>query len=576
MSATTIACAPVVLFTYNRPEHTRRTLSALAANTLAARTPLIIYSDAARHDKDKPAVDAVRAFAGSAAGFASVTVHERERNFGLADSIADGVSATIRDHSRAIVLEDDIVTSLHFLEYMNEALARYEHEERVMHIAAHMPPISAEGLPESFFLRQSSCWGWGTWARAWRHFHRQGQEFIDAFSPADIKRFNLDGAYDYWSQLLANENGALKTWAVYWYACVFSQGGLCLHPRRSLVRNIGFDGSGENCGVAAGESSVTGVRAPGFYPDVPEENRPAMQRYQQYLRGGEPTGFWGRLRRFLRGNGLRKAFCFILTGVVGASVLALLAIVIWRPYYQDGYATGRQDGYSTGRQDGYSAGRQDGYSAGRQDGYPAGQVIFQYVPTRQTMLLSQAAQLPKGTVALIGDSITDGIFFTPHDLPVFNAGIGSATVKTWIEFAPRLIAENEIKTAIITLGINDTYRSNFTPGNFSDDYKKLCSIFRQGGKGQVIVSTILPVGKNKPFGAGYFDVSRIKVLNETIRHIAQEQGYTLMDSFAYFADVEGYMPEEMTTDGVHLAAKGYEKWKLLLLTILPNETEKQL
>jgi len=275
--------APVVLFVYNRPIHTAETLRALAANTLANQTPLIVYSDAARSENDSHLVDETRRLLKTIVGFASVIVHEREKNLGLADSIADGVSAVISEYGRVIIVEDDIVTSPYFLEYMNTALDRYEKDEKVMHIAAHMQPISIKGLPESFFLRQSSCWGWATWARAWQHFHRRGQEFVNIFTEDDIKRFNLDGAYDYWSQLLANVNGSLKTWAVYWYACVFIKGGLCLHPRQSLVQNIGFDGSGENCGTGEGEAKVSKIKAPTSYPDIIKEHKTAMQRFQRQL-----------------------------------------------------------------------------------------------------------------------------------------------------------------------------------------------------------------------------------------------------------------------------------------------------
>jgi len=293
--------APVVIFTYNRPRHTAETLRALAANTLAKQTPLIVYSDAPKSEADLPQVEHTRLLHKDITGFNSVAIYERERNFGLADSITDGVTTTVHEYGRAIVLEDDIVTSPHFLEYMNTALVRYEHEERVMHIAAHIPQISPDYLPESFFLRLSSCWGWATWARAWRHFHRQGQKFIKSFTPEDIRLFNLDGAYDYWRQLLANENGALRTWAVYWYACVFSLGGLCLHPRQSLVQNIGFDGSGENCGIGESDASVFKVKAPMFYPDILEEDGLAIRRYERQLRWMRLLGRLPKIWGFFKG-----------------------------------------------------------------------------------------------------------------------------------------------------------------------------------------------------------------------------------------------------------------------------------
>ncbi|MDO9582619.1 MAG: sugar transferase [Desulfomicrobium sp.] len=295
----TVQLAPVVLFAYARPEHTRKTVEALAANDLAAETDLIVYSDAARGSMDVPAVHAVRDYLKTIDGFRSVTVYERERNFGLADSIVDGVTATVNNCGKVIVVEDDLVTSSCFLRYMNDALRIYQNEERVMHVAAHMFDIDPDGLPEAFFLRQSSCWGWGTWARAWQYFHRDSGDIVARFGVEDIRRFNLDGSLDYWSQLLANHEGRLKTWAVYWYACVFAQGGLCLHPRSSLVDNIGHDGSGTNCGADSSLRCTVCTLPFTQFPEVVSEHTAAMERYQRVLRGirskSAHTGFFRQL-----------------------------------------------------------------------------------------------------------------------------------------------------------------------------------------------------------------------------------------------------------------------------------------
>ncbi|ABB39678.1 sugar transferase [Oleidesulfovibrio alaskensis G20] len=241
--------APVVLFVYNRLEHTRRTVSALARNLLAADTDLIIYSDASSSESAEEEVAAVRKYINGISGFASVTIICRERNWGLANSIVDGVTSVVNECGRVIVLEDDIVTSPFFLMYMNEALERYADNNEVMHVAGYAPEMPLGDLKETFFLRQTSCWGWATWKRAWSFFSKDSELFIKAFTSADITSFNLNGSYDYWSQLLENHRGQRHTWAVFWYASVFLQEGLCLHPRASLVFNIGFDGTGTNCGA---------------------------------------------------------------------------------------------------------------------------------------------------------------------------------------------------------------------------------------------------------------------------------------------------------------------------------------
>ena len=294
--------APVALFAYGRPEHTRMTVESLAANELAEETKVFIFSDAARSEKDFEAVNAVRRYLRGIKGFHDVNVVERSRNYGLADSIVEGITSVIEAHGKVIVLEDDIVTSPFFLRYMNDALDRYESVERVMHIAGYMMPIDfpSGAVSESVFLRHSSCWGWATWGRAWRHFHRNAETFIKAFTSTDRGRFNLDGAHDYWSQLLANHEGRLKTWAIYWYASIFSRGGLCLHPRSSLVRNIGFDGSGVNCGTDSAWCSELGTSPVSQFPSAYHEDEVAMEAVKRSLQGKSHTSVVAGLLRSIK------------------------------------------------------------------------------------------------------------------------------------------------------------------------------------------------------------------------------------------------------------------------------------
>ena len=130
--------APVVLFTYNRPYHTAKTLVALKNNHLSEQTELIIYSDAARNGQDQAGVEKVRTLLQSQSGFASITIHEQEQNRGLAESIITGVTKAVNEYGRVFVLEDDIVTAPGFLRYMNNALERYEQDEKVMHISSYI------------------------------------------------------------------------------------------------------------------------------------------------------------------------------------------------------------------------------------------------------------------------------------------------------------------------------------------------------------------------------------------------------------------------------------------------------
>ena len=116
----TRSLAPVILFTYNRPEHTKRTIEALAANELAAETDLYVFSDAAKKDADKGKVQEIRDYVKSVQGFRQVELTAREQNYGLAKNVIEGVTAIVNKYGKVIVLEDDLVTNRYFLLFMNE------------------------------------------------------------------------------------------------------------------------------------------------------------------------------------------------------------------------------------------------------------------------------------------------------------------------------------------------------------------------------------------------------------------------------------------------------------------------
>ncbi len=242
--------APIALFSYNRPAHMRRTVESLLANELAAASDLYIFSDGPRDSAKVPAVAEVRRYAKSVSGFRSVTVVERPTNLGLANSIIDGTTRMTKEYGRVIVLEDDLVLSPHFLKYMNLALERYRDEDRVFQVSGHMFQAAIDSPDDAIFLPFVTSWGWGTWDRAWAHFDPNATGYLDIGSdPALRRRFNLDDAYDYFGMLEAQLAGNIDSWAIRWYLSVFRQQGLALYPKKSLVDNFGFDGSGEHCGT---------------------------------------------------------------------------------------------------------------------------------------------------------------------------------------------------------------------------------------------------------------------------------------------------------------------------------------
>ena len=238
----------IVLFVYNRLDHTKQTIEALQKNELANQSELIIYCDNAKNEDAKKNVDEVRSYIDSIDGFKKVTVIKREKNWGLANSIIDGVTTVVNQYGRIIVLEDDMVVSPYFLEYMNEALENFFDDDRVISVHGYVYPVKIE-LPEAFFLTGADCWGWATWRRGWDLFNSEGKYLLDELVRRHlIQEFDYNGAYPFLSMLKDQIKGANDSWAIRWHASAFLAGKLTLYPGRSLIHNIGNDSSGTHCG----------------------------------------------------------------------------------------------------------------------------------------------------------------------------------------------------------------------------------------------------------------------------------------------------------------------------------------
>jgi hypothetical protein len=280
--------APVALFVYNRPEHTRRTLDSLQKNFLAKESRLFIFSDGARAGEEGN-VEAVRALAKSISGFKSVEVVERPHNFGLANSVIDGVTRLCNEFGRAIVLEDDVLSSPYTLEYFNNALNKYKDVEKVMHVTAYMYPISDAGLPETFFLRIASSQAWATWDRAWKKFEPNIDTLIAKFDESSKYQFELEGGMNFWKHIMEFKHGRNNSWAIRWYASVFLNKGLSVNPAISLIENIGHDGSGVHSGVSTiYEGAINNFRITEF-PEHLEEYKPGYQAVRQFLKHRKGT-----------------------------------------------------------------------------------------------------------------------------------------------------------------------------------------------------------------------------------------------------------------------------------------------
>jgi hypothetical protein len=204
----------------------------------AEQSHLFIFSDGPKTEKDEPKVKEVREYLKTIKGFKNIEIIERDKNWGLANNIIDGITKVVNQYGRVIVLEDDLVTSPYFLKFMNDGLNIYEEEEKVISVHGYVYPI--KGLPEIFFLRGADCWGWATWKRGWDLFEKDGKKLLDELEKRKLtKLFDFNGAYPYTKMLKDQVEGKVDSWAIRWYASAFIHEKLTLYPGISLVKHIG-------------------------------------------------------------------------------------------------------------------------------------------------------------------------------------------------------------------------------------------------------------------------------------------------------------------------------------------------
>ena len=253
--------APIVVFGYNRPKHMQTMLMSLSENELSDLSDLFIYCDgpkpnATREDIEK--INEVRSIARSVTGFKSVHLIEKELNEGLDPSEINAVTEVVNRYGKIIVIEDDCVLHKYFLRFMNDALNFYSDEMKVYQVSGfsdnyeclskcYMGGVFASYRPESL--------GWGTWANRWSQNNWDERSYDIVLKPTKrkIKRFNRGGE-DLYPMLMDKLYGRTDAWDIRWGNTMYEHDALCIRPCRSLLYNIGFDGTGVHCGVLSQEN----------------------------------------------------------------------------------------------------------------------------------------------------------------------------------------------------------------------------------------------------------------------------------------------------------------------------------
>lgn len=275
---------PIILFAFKRPNHTRQLLESLSKNSEAKDSELFVFIDGPNSCQDENKIEEVKDIVKSRNWCGRVHVSANSQNQRMPTQVITNVSRLCAEYGKVIVLEDDLVLSPFFLGYMNSALEYFENQEKVMEVSGYIYPIRSLSISTGF-IRGSMGWGWGTWQRAWKHFESNGRKLLANLSDSKLRyEFDFCNSYRNYALLKDQVAGRVGGWDVRWAASIFLKGGLTLCPGKSLVQNIGSDGTGTNLRRSASfrvDLSTEPIRT---FPDRIEESEEMLSAVMEFHR----------------------------------------------------------------------------------------------------------------------------------------------------------------------------------------------------------------------------------------------------------------------------------------------------
>lgn len=295
--------APVILFVYKRLHQTQQTVEHLKLNKLASESDLFIFSEFPKTTKLQPEVKQVRDYIKTIEGFKSITIVERPNFFGLAKSVIEGVTSVFKNHDRVVVLEDDIITSPSFLEYMNEGLEKYEFDTRIYSVTGFCYPptllkIYKEYDKDVFLLPRASSWGWGTWKDRWLSVDWKMKDFDEFYKNRQLQKNYDQTGGDKSRMLIRQMKGEIDSWAIRWDYAHYKNKAFGVFPVKSLINNIGLD-SGTHTKNVLSFTTIVEKTKPEF-PDKIEVDEKILKEYKKfYNKGGNLNRLKQQIARFL-------------------------------------------------------------------------------------------------------------------------------------------------------------------------------------------------------------------------------------------------------------------------------------
>lgn len=291
---------PVVFFVFKRPSLILSSLSLIAA---ANPSRLYIFADGPRNSRERIQTDrvksAIKKFSESNPALKIITSYSKS-NLGLKQSIIMGLNQVFGQEKAAIILEDDCIPSPSFFHFTANMLRKYQANSRIMSVAGTSPGVYS---PYSYdFSRYQLCWGWATWARAWKLYDAQMQSLHTPQWEKSLRSItSLPYMRRYWNMMLTMvKAGWIDTWDYQWAYALFLHRGLAIIPSANLVTNVGFGGNATNTKIDSGIGSMQISQLAVPYLDPPKiRDNPKLSIAIENKFYNNPVAILGMLRQYL-------------------------------------------------------------------------------------------------------------------------------------------------------------------------------------------------------------------------------------------------------------------------------------
>jgi len=240
-----VLLAPVLILVYNRKKHLYNCIESLKQCRLADKTDLFIASDAGKTTDDQIIIQDIREYCATIKGFNKVEIISYEKNLGVEKAYNNAVDYILSKYDRFIFSEDDNIFSPNFLEYINDGLECYKNDKQVFAICGYCPPIKLKKYTYDIIKHITCCvWGIGFWKEKYNKvdfFMNNYQQQIYKYIKKDlIKKLSFPVFYEI--ERCIKEKKATGDVAMSYHCYINNMYNI--YPKLSLVRNMGFDGSG--------------------------------------------------------------------------------------------------------------------------------------------------------------------------------------------------------------------------------------------------------------------------------------------------------------------------------------------